>query len=86
MFSIPSFAALAQFSGVLHLSVFHQASHRVQGRVPSEIAMSNINCQSAHLHTVRFYRKFGHFCQVFRDKIDESFLRFFSLTNHRSLV
>ena len=37
MFSIPSFAALAQFSGVLHLSVFHQASHRVQGRVPSEI-------------------------------------------------
>ena len=29
--------ALAQFSGVLHLSVFHQASHRVQGSRPSSL-------------------------------------------------
>ena len=28
------------------------------------------------LHTVRFYRKYDHFCPVFRDEIDESFLRF----------
>ena len=35
MFSMPSLAAFAQFSGVRHLSVFHQASHRVQGSVPS---------------------------------------------------
>ena len=31
-------------------------------------------------HSVGFYRKYGHFCPAFRDKIDESFLRFFSLT------
>ena len=30
-------------------------------------------------HTVGFYPKHGHFCPTFRDKIDESFLRFFSL-------
>ena len=32
------------------------------------------------LHTVRFHRKYGHFCPAFRDKIDKSFLRFFILT------
>ena len=32
------------------------------------------------LHTVRFYRKYGHFCTTFRYKFDESFLRCFSLT------
>ena len=31
-------------------------------------------------HSVGFYRKYGHFCPAFHDKIDESFLRFFSLT------
>ena len=31
-------------------------------------------------HSVRFYRKYGLFCPAFSDKIDESFLRFFSLT------
>ena len=31
-------------------------------------------------HSVGVYRKHGHFCPTFRDKIDESFLRFFSLT------
>ena len=30
-------------------------------------------------HTVRFYPKYCHFCPTFRDKIDVSFLRFFSL-------
>ena len=34
----------------------------------------------ARLHTVGFYSKYGHFCPAFRDKIDESFLRFFSLS------
>ena len=31
-------------------------------------------------HSVGFYPKNCHFCPTFRDKIDESFLRFFSLT------
>ena len=31
-------------------------------------------------HSVGFCPKYGHFCPTFRDKIDESFLRFFSLT------
>ena len=30
--------------------------------------------------SVGFYPKNCHFCPTFRDKIDESFLRFFSLT------
>ena len=32
------------------------------------------------LHSVRFYPKYNDFCPAFRDKIDESFLRFFSQT------
>ena len=31
-------------------------------------------------HSVGVYRKHGHFCPTFRDKIDKSFLRFFILT------
>ena len=31
-------------------------------------------------HTVRFYPKYCHFWPTFREEIDESFLRFFSLT------
>ena len=32
------------------------------------------------IHSVGFYTKYDHFCPAFRDKIDESFLSFFSLT------
>ena len=32
------------------------------------------------LHTVRFNSKYDHFCPAFRDKIDESFLKFFNQT------
>ena len=32
------------------------------------------------VHSVGFYHKYSHFCPTFRDEIDESFLRFFSLT------
>ena len=31
-------------------------------------------------NTVGFYQKYCHFCPTFHDEIDESFLRFFSLT------
>ena len=31
-------------------------------------------------HSGGFYPEYGHFCPAFGDKIDESFLRFFSLT------
>ena len=31
-------------------------------------------------HSVGFYRKYGHFGLTFHDKIDESFLKFLSLT------
>ena len=34
---------------------------------------------NAQSHTVGFYQKYCHFCQTFREKIDELFLRFFSL-------
>ena len=32
------------------------------------------------MHSVGFCPIYGHFCPTFRDKIDESFLRFFKLT------
>ena len=44
------------------------------------LAETTLSTTTVSSHTVRFYPKYGHFCPTFRDKIDESFLRFFSLT------
>ena len=52
------------------LSLFHYQIHAQIKEIPL----------TQMTHSVGFYPKYCHFCPAFRDKIDESFLRFLNLT------